>query len=1063
MKAFLRFFASRHLLANIITFSIVVLGLNSLFNMKRDMFPSVDLNELVVTTRYPGAAPEDVELNVTNKLESELQSVAGIDVMTSYSLENISVINITLDSDTKNPEKIKRDIRDAVGRVTALPPEVLDAPYIFEIKTENLEIIRVGMSGDVPYGDLAEQARHFEKKLKAIKGVSGVFKTGYLAREIKIEVSQEAMEQYQIPIREIMGAIQQRNIRATGGSFESYTSDKNIVTLAQFDEPLEVGDVIVRSTFDGPRVLIKDLAIIRDGFEPEKTRFRMNGKAVIGFTITKQGSADVIRVVEAIKELVESERKTLPEGIGLMYSSDESRFVRSLLNIMATNGLIGLVLVIIVLFVFLDFRTAFWVAMGIPLTLLGVFFLSPMFGAYIDMLTLLGMIIVIGLIVDDAIVIAENISSRRELGDSPLEAAVNGTHGVLRPVFATIVTTTLAFSPFFFMSGLMGKFMWAFPLIIILALTVSFAEALLILPAHITAGRQRRPKEQQSRPTRAWFQPVRESFRRSLVRMLRYRYVVIALFVLMLGGALTYAARQMEFVLFPGDIADQFYIIVELENGTSLRATSDQVTRIENLLDDLADHELDSYWTVVGSQTGGGGPPFSPGESENWALLAVTLTPYNDRERSAEEIASDLRERTDTMFGPQMVRYFIDSGGPPVGSPITLRVVGSNNNLRLALADSVVAFLSRLEGVEDINRDDKLGKQQISIKADYVRLSQLGLTVADIAQNVRLAYDGEVITKVRYGDEDVGFRVLMEQSAREQPDYLGKLLIPNRQGRLIPLSEVASFEAGPGPSSFYHYEGDRAVRITADLAKDSPMTSLTATQAVLDHFDLPSDWPGMRFVVGGEAQETQESMVSLGIAMLMAGVGIYLVLVLLFNSMFQPVLVIFAIPFGLIGVISAFALHGEPLGFIAMMGVIGMMGVVVNDSLILVNHINSHRSEAGERDFLEIVADGTTARLRPILLTSITTVAGLLPTAYGLGGYNAFIAPMALALGYGILFATPLTLLLLPSLYMAQHDIGQLIRRIPGLQNFYFIPAAGEPAEESAQGEIGATQVLPRR
>ncbi|MEE9162205.1 MAG: efflux RND transporter permease subunit, partial [Candidatus Neomarinimicrobiota bacterium] len=708
------------------------------------------------------------------------------------------------------------------------------------------------------------------------------------------------------------------------------------------------------------------------------------------------------------------------------------------LGIMTANGLIGLVLVTIVLFIFLNLRTAFWVAMGIPLALMGVFFLEPFFGASIDMVTLLGMIIVIGLIVDDAIVIAENIATRQEQGDTPLEAAVNGTHGVLRPVTATIITTTLAFSPFFFMSGIMGKVMWAFPLVIILALTFSYVEALTLLPAHITGGR--RQARQASRPPQAsWFGPVRERFQRFLVKILRLRYVVVATFLALLVGAFTYAGKHMHFVLFPGDIADLFYITLELETGTSLEATSDQVYEVEGYLNALPPGEVESYWTIVGSQTGGGGPPFAPGESENWAMMMVTLTPYNERARAADQIVAELREQTDALLGPEIARFFVDAGGPPVGSPITVRVVGNNNRMRKALADSLVAFLGTLEGVSDINRDDKLGKEQVEIKSDYVRLSQVGLTVADIAQNVRLAYDGEVVTRVRYGDEDVGFRVQLEEAARQRPDYLGQLQIPNRSGRLIPLREVAEFEVGPGPASFYHYNGDRGIRVTAGLTKGSDTTPLMANQAVMEHFNLPLDWPGMRFVVGGEAEETQESMVSLAIAMAMAGVGIYLVLVLLFNSLTQPVLVMFAIPFGMIGIIGAFALHGQPLGFLAMMGVIGMMGVVVNDSLILVNHINVHRQTEPDKKFLRIVAEGTAARLRPILLTSITTVAGLLPTAYGLWGYNAFIAPMALALGYGILFATPLTLLLLPSLYMVQHDIGLLIRRIPGFEDYYFI------------------------
>ena len=1043
MKSFIRFFAERHLVANLITFMIILLGVFSLMRIKRDTYPMVDLDALMITTRYPGASPKDVELNVTNKIEDEIKGINGIEKLTSYSMENISVINISIDPDAKDKDEVKRDIRDGVGRVSGLPAEVTDAPYIFEIKSENIfEVIWVGMGGDMPYAELRQLARLFEKKLKRIKGVSRVAKTGYLAREIKVEVSNDAMDEYQVPMREIVSAIQLRNVRATGGSFESYTSDKTIVALAQFQDPMEVGDVIVRSTFEGYTISIKDLAYLSDDFEPEKTRFRMNGKPVIAFTVFKKSAADILRVVDAIKKFVDEEKKSMPEKVELMYSSDQSRYVKARIDVLTTNGLMGLGLVIFVLFLFLNFRTAFWVAMGIPLSLMGVFFLSPFFDVHIDVVSLMGLILVIGLIVDDAIVVAESISNRREAGDSPVEAAVKGTYGVIRPVFATIITTIIAFSPFFFMTGMIGKFLFSIPLVIILALLISLGEVILILPAHITAGR--RIKKQQT--SRRWFNAVRSRFQRFIVYVLRLRYIVVPIFIVSLIGAFWYAANYMQFILFPSNTADAFFATVELPTGSSLDATSDKVEEIETFINNLPDGELDSYWTIIGSL--GGGEWFTPGESENWAFMSVTLTPFSQRDRTADEIVESLRVQTDGLDGIDAIRFMMDAG-PPVGRPIALRVVGSDDKLRKALADSVVAFLTTMEGVTDISRDDKLGKDQVEIKINYPRLSQLGLTVADVAQAVRLAYDGYVVSRVRYGDEDVNFRVLLEEKIRKRPEYLGELKIPNIQGRLIPLKEVAEFVTGPGPSSFFHYDAERAITISAGLAEGSSLTPLDATNAVINHFDLSRDWPGTRFVMGGEAEETTESMISLAIAFGLAGIGIYIVLILLFNSITQPILVMFAIPFGLIGVVGAFALHGEPLGFMAMMGVIGMMGVVVNDSLILVNFINLHRKTEPEKKFLRIVAEGTSSRLRPILLTSITTIVGLLPTAYGFGGDDPFVAVMALALGYGILFATPLTLLLLPCLYMVQHDIGKLMRRIPGLKSFYFIPKdAGLAAED---------------
>ncbi|MEE9553872.1 MAG: efflux RND transporter permease subunit [candidate division Zixibacteria bacterium] len=1034
MKALIRFFVERHLLANLLIAIILLLGIASAMRIKRDAWPNVDLDEIVITTRYPGASPEDVELNVTNKLEDELNNVDGLDELTSNSLENISVINIKVDSDESDRDKVKRDIRDAINRVTELPPEVTEAPYVFEVKSENFEILWVGIGGDIPYAELRQLAKQFEKKLENVKGVSRVEKTGFLDREIKVEVSKEAIEEYQIPLREFVAAIQSRNIRATGGSFESYTSDKNIVTLAQFRDPREVGDVVIRSTFEGPHVTVKDLAAIEDGFEPEKTRFHMNGESVIAFTIYKKASADIIRVVDAVRELVETEKEEMPEKVKLMYSSDQSRFVRNRLNIMTNNLIIGLILVSIVLFIFLNMRTAFWVAMGIPLTMLGVVFLIPFFDIHIELISLMGMVIVIGLIVDDAIVIAENIHRHREMGKQPIDAAVDGTYGVIRPVSATIMTTALAFGTMFFMTGMMGKFIYSIPLVIILALIVSFGESITVLPSHIMVGMQSKArrllkkgvKERERATGRKWFKKLRNRFRRAIIKVLVFRYLVIFVFIALLVGAVLYAGYHMQFILFPGNVADSFFITIELPIGSSLNATSDKVKEIENIINGLPESELDSYWTLVGSQGGGLGGVTPPGESENWALIYATLTPFSKRQRSAENIVESIRKETDKLEGLDAVRYIVEGGGPPVGRPITIRIVGGVNEVRTELVDSLTAFLATIEGVSDIDRDDKLGKEQVEIKINYPRLSELGLTVADIAQSVRLAYDGQVVTTVRYGDEDVGFRVLLEESKRKRPGYLGELKIPNRQGRLIPLKNVARFEIGPGPSRYFHYDKERTVTVTADIPKGE-MTPLDATMAAIGHFDLGKDYPGTRFVIGGEAEETQESVVNLGITMMVAAVGIYFILVLLFNSLTQPLLVMFAIPFGLIGVIGAFAMHGEPLGFMSMMGVIGLMGVVVNDSLILVNYINERREGEPENRLLVIVADGTATRLRPILLTSITTVAGVLPLAYGLGGSDPFISPMALALGYGILFATPLTLLLLPCLYMVQHDIGKAV------------------------------------
>lgn len=1021
MDGFFRFFASRHLLATIVTIMTVLLGLSALMTIKRDVFPSVDFGEVFITTLYPGASPEDVELNVTNKIEDELREITGIERYTSFSMENISVVDVMVDPDVSDPQEVIREIREAVGRITDFPDEVDESPDVVELKTAIFPVLEVGLSGDIRYAELRQLAKDFERRLENLPGVASVVRFGLRDREVKIEVSPSAMRDYQVSLREIIDAVARRNIQATGGTFESYTSEKTVVTLAQFRDPKEVENVIVRSTFDGPNLKIKDLAAVRDDFEDERIISRINGTPAISFFVNKKETADVVRTVDSVKQLVADMNGTLPDGVKVLYSADMSFYVRNRLDVVMNNGWIGLGLVLLTLTIFLNLRAAVWVAMGIPVTVLGVIFMLPKFDSFLDIITLAALIQVIGIIVDDGIIIAENIHKYLEKGRPPLDAAVEGIKEVFWPVLATIITTFIAFAPMFFMTGILGKFIFVVPLVISLALFISLFEAVVALPAHLIMG-LRQTGERFTKEARGWFHRVKNFYRRSMRIVVALRYVFVIVAVAALGFSLWYAVNFMDFVLFPTESADTFYMLVELPTGTSLKATSEKVKELERLIDDLGKGEVQSFVTRVGTQG-----DFSPGENENWAIISVDLTPFDKRVRSADQIVADLRARTDRLDGYQRLTYYIDAGGPPVGRPITFRVVGNDDIHRPLLADTVEAFFAQLDGVKDIDRDDKRGKDQVEIKIDYDKLARVGLTVADIAQNVRFAYDGEVVTDVRYGDEDVEFRVQLATSARGNPEFLRNLLIPNPRGRMIPLHDVARLDTGPGPSNFYHYNGERAVTITADVEKGTT-TPLKVTNAAMAHFDLDRDWPGMRFVVGGEAEETQESMVSLFRAFIIAVVGIYFILMLLFNSPTQPFLVMVAIPFGVMGVILAFALHGKDLGFLAMMGVVGLSGIVVNDSLVLVNHINVLRRRFPDTPMKTIVADGAADRLRPVLLTTITTVVGMLPLAYGIGGSDPFIAPMALALGYGILFSSPLTLGLVPCLYGIGEDIRRLLR-----------------------------------
>jgi len=1059
MRKIFEFFSKRHILASLFTIMVVLLGLNSLRTLRRDTFPAVDFGEVIIQTVYPGASPEDVELNVTNKIEDELKNITGIRRISSTSLENVSTLDVLIESDVKDMEKVKRDIRDAVSRVSDLPDEVTEAPLVLEIDTSLIPIMEVGITGELPYEEMRDIAKSFETKLKEAPGVARLQKQGYRAKEIKVEVDPGAMDRYQIPLRDIIRAVQARNIRATGGTFESFTSEKNVVTLAQFRDPLEVGDVIVRTTFEGPSIRVKNLAIVREDFEDENVISRMEGRKAISFVVYKSEEADIVRTVRAVKELIRTEsgmgliggpatievtdrgdRKIFDRikmflGIGtyeqdiyrygpvrILISNDLSRIVQNRFRITLINGLIGLLLVVVMLSIFLNLRTAFWVAMGIPVAVLGVFFLMPRFGTFLDSISLTALVLLIGIIVDDGIIISENIYRRREMGDSPVEAAVNGTNEVFFPVLTTVLTTFLAFAPMFFMKGMMGKFVFVIPLTISLALFISLFEAVFALPSHLAKGMERSRKGAERESVRKWFEALKTFYAKVAFHLLKVRYLLVVLFIAVLVLALMYAQRNLKFVMFPTKGADRFVVGVEMSTGSSLQATAEKIQELEGFINELPVDELDTFISRIGVSLSGG-------SGENFGYTLIGLTPFSERKRTVDEIIEWLRPRIEAIEGVEKTTFIVDAGGPPVGKPISIRVTGNDDPMRRQATAEIMEYLAAINGVKDIDSNEKLGKEQIEIKIDYDRLARFGLTVADVAQNVRIAYDGEVVTSMRDGDEDVNFRVQLQERARRDVNYLYNLSIPNAQNRLIKLREVARLETTSGPNALYHYDGERTTTIEADVDQDI-ITPLGATTLVMTHFSDAADrWPGIRLGVGGEAEESQSSIVELMTTFAIALVGIYFLLVLLFNSYTQPFLVLVSVPFGIVGVIIAFGLHGEALSFLGVMGVIGMIGVVVNDSLVLVNHLNNLRKWNPDWSIRKLVSEGTSHRLRAILLTTLTTVAGLLPLAYGLGGTDLYMQPMALALGYGILFATPLTLVLVPSLYMIGADIGGLFRR----------------------------------
>ena len=657
-----------------------------------------------------------------------------------------------------------------------------------------------------------------------------------------------------------------------------------------------------------------------------------------------------------------------------------SSYLANRYSVVKNNGLLGLLFLLIVLGTFLNIRLAIWVGLSIPVIIYGVFALLPLFIPHIDIITLAGFIIVMGIIVDDGIIISENILRRREMGDSPLDSAVNGLAEVFKPVVTTILTTFVAFAPMFFMPGVVGKFIMVIPLVVSLSLFVSLFECVIALPAHLVPSIKKiQPNKKEKQH---WFISYRDKFEVAMKKILKYRYLIVIFYIALFIGSVIFTIENKNFVLFPSNQAEQMFIELEMPVGTSLETTSKKARELESYLLELPEDEVDSFSTKIGFK---GRDEDHLSESIRYSQIAIYLTPYRLRSRTAEDIANELRKKM-KIIKEGKIAINVMGGGPPVGRPIEIRVSHFNNKKRAALTNKVIKDLEIKRGVFDIERDDILGKKRIELKMN-------------------------------------------EEKNRQDLSTLKAIEISNKKGRLIPLSNLVEFVERNGTPDFFHFNGERTTTIYANIDK-TKTTSMKIYKKLVKKYETQSVLEGGKVRFGGESEETQKSFQDLFKTFIVALVGIYFLLVLLFNSLIQPLLVLFCIPLGLIGVIFAFTLHNQDLSFFAMLGSIGLIGVLVNDALVLVYRVNKLKETKGETKIRYIVAKGAADRLRPILLTSLTTIAGVLPLAYGLGGSDPFIAPMGLALGYGLLFSTPLILVFIPSIYLIYEDISKTLKKL---------------------------------
>lgn len=1011
------FSVKNSVLVNLLMVSILVVGIMSAIMLPLELFPSIKLELVSVTTVFPGASAEDVEKLVSIPIEDEINDISGIKVIRSTSSEGLSTIIAEIEAG-EDTQKLAQDIRSEVAKVQDKLPEDAEEPITKEFDA-NFPLISVAIAGNVPKETLRSFSLSFEDQIKLVSGVDNVVTSGLGDPVFWVYVDPEKLRQYEITLEQIASVIDQKNLDLPGGAVEQGNAEFLVRVTGRVEKVQDLLTLPVKRNPDGRHILLRDIAKIEQGEQKTRTKARVNGLPAINFWINKQKGADSIDTVKEIEKKVEEFRKRAPENIEIYVTNDSSYWVQQRFNTMVSSGIIGLIIVLIILALFLDFRSAFLTAIGLPVAFFGAFILMQFTGITLNILSMFGLILVLGIIVDDAIIVAENIQRYLQLGYSPVEAAIKGTKEVALPVVATILTNIAAFIPLLIATGLIGKFMSIIPKVAIFVLLVSLIEALVILPSHCADFLKPRPR---NKPVRKWVHKIRFYYLKALVFTIRNRYVTVVTFVLILALTLGVFVKIPRILFFSRDIA-QFFIRVENPAWSNIDSTEESVVEVEDVVKQtVPKHVLKDTVSLIGMD-------ISNDQSEFGDHLATIIVEYEDFEKRKEngiELMEEVRKNVEAnVVGPVTVD-FVSNEGPPVGKPVDFRIQGKDFNTLKELANDTSIYLESIPGVYKASDNLIWGKPEIRINVDERRAAIYGLDTRTIARAIRAAVDGLTVSQTRLGTEEADIIVKYNLPSGNLMSLLGSYQIPTPEGGWVPLNNVVNMSTEPSMLNISHYDMVRSVRITAEINEQA--TTATEVNAGISAFldEKLSNYPGYTYAFGGEEEQTRESLESIKRAAVIAVLLIYLILATMLKSYTQPFIIMSVLPFAITGVMVGILLRGEPLTLPALIGVVALLGIVVNDSLILMTFINSRFKRMNR---VLAVALSAKHRFRPIVLTTVTTFGGLASLMIKFRGEAAFLAPMAVALGFGLVFATFITLILIPCLYLMLDDLNIYLKK----------------------------------
>ena len=817
MRSIIGFFAKEHLLGNLLTVLIIITGVFTIFTIRRDIWPNVQFNLTTVSTFLGGASPEQVEKLVINPVEEALREVDGIKKVFSTATEGRAVVVAQLDPDARNPDKTNSDIQQAIDRIDSLPSSA-DKPVIYAIEAGREPVIEVTVTGEKNPIEVRNAAKFVADELSLENLVSKVTKRGYDKREFVVEADPVKLARRRVPLSALIQSIESRNISLPGGSIQNNAGVEVLVrTEGEYSSAEEIGRTVILANEAGYGTRVRDVATVTESLAPPERLYRTDGEAGINMIVAKKQNADAIELVEIVRNKVEQLKSKVPASVRLGFSNDFTIYLANRLNTLSSNLMIGLVLVILVLSLFLPWRVTLVVALGIPIALFASLSTAQYFDVSLNLISLIGLIIVLGMLVDDAIVVSENIWRHIEDGESSEKAIIEGTREVLGPVLASVLTTVSAFAPMMFMTGIFGAFVFQIPLMVILALCISLFEAFLIMPSHFAAWVVPFVSiEKQQAKSANWYTHLSETYAKFVSWSLTKRYLMLGLAGLMLVGSITLIFVTGRFVLFPPGSVELIFVSLEAPTGTSLEKMVDLVTPVENTINELPDHELLDFMTSIGIiQQGTIDPQTRRGS--HYAHIRIALTSKLKRSRTATEIIEQLRASIGRPEGFNSISFEFAREGPPQGRPISLNVLGPDFQTLQTLAGQIKKELGEIEGVVDVRDSFVLGKPEWNVLPRFEESATLGLSASEIALSVRTAFEGIIASSIRELDEEVDIRVRLAEKKGDAQTQLENIKIGNRLGNLIPLSAIADFKQEKTLSAINHLHHRRLINVSAEV------------------------------------------------------------------------------------------------------------------------------------------------------------------------------------------------------------------------------------------------------